>query len=87
VVLAAGHRGVLAEHGDHTDIATVTVVTGQASPDDEHVAVARRIGTTLRIARRPHAVSFLARTADGEALLRALHSGLGRGHSAVVAGA
>ena len=86
VVLAAGHRGVMAERGDHTDVATVTVVSGQASPDDQHVAVARRIGTTLRVARRPHAVSFLARMADGEPLLRALHAGLGRGPSAAVAG-
>jgi hypothetical protein len=74
---------VAAEHGDQADVATVTVVSGAVSPDDEHVAVAHRIGKTLRVAHRPHAVSFLARAADGETLLRALHAGLDRGLSAV----
>ena len=76
IVLAAGHRGMAPATEDGADVSTVTVVSGQAVPDDQHGVVADRLGRTLRVARRPHAVSFLTRAGDGEVLLRALHAGL-----------
>lgn len=76
VVLAAGHRGIPAAD-DGRDVATVTVVSGDAAPGRHHAAagaVAAAGHSVLRMAHRPHAVSFLVRAADGDALLRTLHA-------------
>jgi aspartate kinase len=76
VVLAGGHRGIPAAD-DRSDVATVTVVSGDAASGRHHAAagaVAAAGHIVLRMAHRPHAVSFLVRAADGDALLRTLHA-------------
>jgi aspartate kinase len=78
VVLATGHRGIPAAD-DGGDVATVTVVSGDAAPA-RHGAAAGAVAAAghriLRMAHRPHAVSFLVRAADGDALLRTLHAAI-----------
>jgi aspartate kinase len=79
VVLAAGHRGMAAAD-DGDDVATVTVVSGDAASGRHHAAagvVAAAGHRVLRMAHRPHAVSFLVRAADGDELLRTLHATIG----------
>lgn len=81
VVLGAGHQGMPAAEQDTQEVATVSVVTGDAEALEHRsaagAAAARAGATLLRIVHRPHVVSFLVPAAEGSVLLRALHAAIG----------